>query len=542
MNAAHFSYPQDANLRMQPSPRPSRDATLDPLARRRCLLGLSAIFASTVIPANAADWKAQDDPFTLGVASGDPSADGFVIWTRLAPRPTEGGGMPDLPVAVDWTVAADQAHTRVLRRGRATADPRLGHAVHVEVDGLDPDRWYWYRFTAGGAASPIGRTRTSPAPGAPAARLRFAFASCQHYEHGLFGAYRHMAEDDIDLVVHLGDYIYEGSSAGRVLRRHETKEEPISLAQYRNRYACYRSDPHLRAAHRNFPWVVTWDDHEVENDYAADQSQNRDDPKWFLLRRAAAYQAYYEHLPLRRASLPRGPDMRLYRRLAFGDLATFHVLDNRQYRSDQPCGEGRRGGGNMVPNCTERFDPSATVWGSAQEAWLDEGLSNSRGRWNVLAQSLMMGQLTNRNAAGEPVHWTDGWDGYAAARARFLTRLAAAKVANPLTIGGDIHSFWANELRPDFDDPRSPVVMPEFVGTSISSRGISYESTMKVLSANPHVRFFDSRQRGYARCEVTPTRWQTVFRAMADVADEQSAIRPLASFVVESGRPDINRD
>ncbi len=512
------------------------------LARRRCMVRLSAILATALVPACAvADWHSADDPFTLGVASGDPTSDGFVLWTRLAPRPTDGGGMPDLPIAVDWTVSTDERQTRIVRRGRATADPRLGHSVHVEIEGLDPDRWYWYRFTAGGAASPVGRTRTAPAPGAPVPRLRFAFASCQHYEHGLFGAYRHMARDDLDLVLHLGDYIYEGSSAGRVPRRHETKEEPVDLIQYRNRYACYKSDPHLRAAHANFPWLVTWDDHEVENDYAADQSENRDDPAWFLQRRAAAYQAYYEHMPLRRASLPRGPDMLLYRRAAFGDLATFHVLDNRQYRSDQPCGEGRRGGGNMVANCTDRLDPSATLWGATQERWLEQGLAASRGRWNVLAQSLMMAQFTSRDASGHPVHWTDGWDGYAAARTRFLARVAAAKISNPLSIGGDIHSFWASELKVDFDDARAPVVMPEFVGTSITSRGRSYESTLKLLPANPHVRFFDSRQRGYARAEATPARLHMAFQGIADPLDDGSALRTVAAFVVEAGRPDLER-
>jgi alkaline phosphatase D len=528
-------------MRHRPAPIATSSRVIESLARRRCLLGLSAIFATTVAPARAAEWKTQDDPFTLGVASGEPAPDGFVIWTRLAPRPTLGGGMPDLPVAVEWTVATDEAHAQVVRRGRTTADPRLGHSVHVEVDGLEPGRWYWYRFAAGGASSPTGRTRTAVAAGAPLARLRFAFASCQHYEHGFYGAYRHMAEDDLDLVIHLGDYIYEGSGSRNVVRRHESMEEPVNLVQYRNRYACYKADPHLRAVHQRFPWLVTWDDHEVENDYAADQSENRDDPKWFLARRAAAYQAYYEHLPLRRASLPEGPDMRLYRRLSFGDLATFHMLDNRQYRSDPPCGEGRRGGGNVVADCAGRFDPAATMWGTAQERWLDDGLDQSRSRWNVLAQSLMMAQLTNRNTAGQPTHWTDGWDGYAAPRARFLSRLAAARTVNPVSIGGDIHSFWANELRPDFEDERSPVVMPEFVGTSISSRGFAYASTLKVLPANPHVRYFESRQRGYARCELSRDRWQTAFLGIDDAADVSSPIRTLASFMVEAGRPNVHR-
>lgn len=516
---------------------------LDFLARRRCLLRIAAIGAfGAFSPSLLANWKSVDDPFTLGVASGDPFPDGFVLWTRLAPRPLEGGGMPDARVPVEWSVATDESMRKVVRSGHVDADPRLAHSVHVEVNGLEPDRWYWYRFIAGGAASPIGRTRTAPASGAPASRLRFAFVSCQHYEHAPYGAYRHLAADDVDLVLHLGDYIYEGSSTGNVARRHESRDEPMTLRQYRNRYACYKSDPNLRAAHRQFPWIVTWDDHEVENDYAADQSENRDDPKWFLERRAAAYQAYYEHLPLRRTSLPRGSDLLLHRRLAFGDLATFHVLDNRQYRSDQACGQGRRGGGLMAEDCAARLDPAATIWGPAQEAWLDAGLDSSRSRWNVLAQSLMMAQMTRYSAAGKSVHWTDGWDGYAGARSRFLSRLAKARTSNPVSIGGDIHSFWANELKPDFDDPRSPVVAAEFICTSISTSGTSYPATLKALPANPHVKFFDSRPRGYTRCEVTPARWRTTFRALETASDVDSPMHSLASFVVEAGRSNVLAD
>ncbi|MBC7779023.1 MAG: alkaline phosphatase D family protein, partial [Proteobacteria bacterium] len=379
----------------------------------------------------------------------------------------------------------------------------------------------------------------APLPGAPTAALRFAFVSCQNYEQGFYAAYRHLAQDDLDLVVHLGDYIYETSSTGAVPRRHESPAETVSLSDYRNRFACYKSDPDLRRAHQHVPWIVTWDDHEVENDYAGDQSENRDDPKWFLERRANAYQAYYEHLPLRRASLPRGPDLQLYRRFAFGDLATFHVLDNRQYRSDQVCAEGRRGGGNLVEHCSARLNPAATIWGDAQERWLDAGLDASRARWNVLAQSLMMAQIKTRSPAGADVFWTDGWDGYAGARARFLARLALRRPSNPVSIGGDIHSFWANELKPEFDDERSPVVAAEFVGTSISSRGIPYQTTAKALPLNPHVKFFDSRLRGYVRCELSSARWRTVFRAVDQVEDPRSSMRTLATFVVEDGRSNV---
>jgi alkaline phosphatase D len=516
---------------------------LDSLARRRVLVRLSGLIAVTGLSApSLAQWRAADDPFTLGVASGDPAADGFVIWTRLAPRPTTGGGMPEQSVPVQWSVALDEQMTQVVRSGTISADPRLAHAVHVEVDGLAADRWYWYRFIAGGAASPVGRARTTPPPGAPLAALRFAYVSCQHYEQGQYAGYLGLAEEDLDLVLHLGDYIYENSSSGDVARRHESAKEPITLPEYRNRYGCYKSDSSLRLAHQRFTWAVTWDDHEVENDYAADQSENRDDPKWFLERRAAAYQAYYEHQPLRRSSLPSGPDLLLYRRLAFGDLATFHLTDNRQYRSDQVCGEGRRGGGNMVENCAARLDPALTMWGAAQERWLDSGLAASRTRWNVLAQSLMMAQLKNRSATGGDVHWTDGWDGYAHARSRFLSRLAEMKPSNPVSIGGDIHSFWANELKPDFDNERAPAVATEFVGTSMSSRGIPYASTLKALPLNPHIRFFDSRVRGYVRCEVTPARWRTAFRAVERASDPRSPMRTLAAFTVDSGRAQVLSD
>ncbi len=521
---------------------PADRRSLDSLARRRVLARLAGtgglIAAATFAAPACAQWKAVDDPFTLGVASGDPAPDGFVIWTRLAPQPL-GGGMPPQRVAVEWLIAEDEAMSRVVRRGSASAEPELGHSVHVEVEGLLPERWYWYRFIAGGAASPVGRARTAPAVGAPVAALRFAYVSCQNFEHGHYAGYLRLAEEELDLVVHLGDYIYENSSAAEMPRRHDTGKEPVTLAEYRDRHAWYKTDASLRLAHQRFTWAVTWDDHEVENDYAADQSENRDDPKWFLERRAAAYQAYYEHLPLRRASLPRGPDLLLYRRLAFGDLATFHLLDNRQYRSDQVCGEGRRGGGNVVEKCSARLDPALTMWGATQEQWLDDGLRASRARWNVLAQSLMMGQFRARNAAGNDVHWTDGWDGYAHARSRFLQRIAEIRVSNPVSIGGDIHSYWANELKPDFDDERSPVVATEFVGTSMSSRGTAYASTVKALPLNPHVKFFESRLRGYVRCEVTPARWRTAFRAVERATDPRSPVRTLAAFSVENGRPQL---
>ncbi len=515
----------------------------DPLTRRRVLAALAAscpLAAASRASAQPA-WQASDDPFTLGVASGDPSPDGFVLWTRLAPRPLEGGGMPTARVPVDWEIATDESMRSIVRRGRAWADPALAHSVHVEVEGLEADRWYWYRFEAGGTRSAIGRTRTAPAFDSPAPSLAFAFVSCQNYEHGQWAAFRHLAEDNLSLVIHLGDYIYEGSTLGDAARRHESPREPMTLAAYRNRHACYRMDASLRLAHQRLPWIVTWDDHEVENDYAADLSENRDDRGWFLARRAAAYQAYYEHMPLRRASLPRGPDLLLYRRLAWGDLATFHVLDNRQHRTDQPCGAGRRGGGNHVEECMDRNDPSASMWGESQERWLDAGLVSSRTRWNVLAQSLMMAQVRQRGPEGGDSHWTDGWDGLAGARRRFLARLAEARRRDVVSIAGDVHAHYAGELRPDFDDERSPSVATEFVCTSISSRGPSPATVARALPLNPHLRYGESRYRGYVRCDVSARRWLATMRGVERIQDPQSPVRDLASFVVEAGRAAVQR-
>ncbi|MEJ0069248.1 MAG: alkaline phosphatase D family protein [Pseudomonadota bacterium] len=474
-------------------------------------------------------------PFTLGVASGDPLPDGVVLWTRLAPEPLQGGGMPPLPVAVDWQVATDDRMRNIVQRGTETARPELGHAVHVEVAGLQPGRWYWYRFVAAGAESPIGRTRTAPAPDAPLDRLRFAFASCQHYGQGHFSAYHHMARQELDLVVFLGDYIYEVPSWAETVRP-EPKHEPITLAHYRDRYALYKSDPDLQAAHALFPWIVTWDDHEVSNDYADDQSQRRDDVAWFLRRRAAAYQAYYEHMPLRRDARPNAGHMQLYRRLRFGDLAEFNVVDDRQYRSHQPCAPAGRAGGNLMPDCAERHDPQRSMLGFAQERWLTDGLDRASVRWNVIAQQLLMAQFKSREY-NVPAFWTDAWDGYPTARGRLLNFLAARRPANPVVIGGDIHSHWVTDLKPDFDDPRAPTVATEFVGTSITSRGIAYARTHAALAENPHVKFFDSRKRGYVRCEVTPARWLTDLIAVDNVTQRDAPAATLASFVVENGRP-----
>jgi len=511
-------------------------------SRRRFLAGSASFAAAALLARHLRGGPAPalgGYPFTLGVASGDPAPDGFVLWTRLAPRPLEpGGGMPAAAVAVEWPLAENEGMPRIVRAGTATADPAWGHSVHVEVAGLAPDRWYWYRFMAGGEASPTGRSRTFPAAGAAPERLRFAFVSCQKYESGYYTAFEHLAREDVDLVVHLGDYIYEKGPGDNVVRPHNAPEV-FTVDDYRVRYALYKSDPALQAAHHAAPWIVTWDDHEVSNNYAGRlyEKPGRFTEAEFLARRAAAYQAYYEHMPLRRSALPHGPDMLLYRRLEFGRLASFHVLDTRQYRTDQPYGDG-----TQVPG-PDVLDPQGTMLGERQRRWLSAGLAGSAAGWNVIAQQVMMARLDT--APGPEVRTAmDKWGGYEFERRRILRELRDRRIRNPVVITGDIHSNWANELLADFDSSDAPPVGVEFVGTSISSGGDGGEGGKYVndrsFAENPFVKFFNN-ERGYVRCAVTPGAWHTDYCTVPYVTRRGAPLQVRASFRVESGRPGLLR-
>jgi len=496
--------------------------------RRRFLQSLGALAVSTR-PAFAAD------PFSLGVASGYPSPDGMVLWTRLM-------GVDPVALPLRWEVAADEAMKSIVLSGAATAEPAWAHSAHVEVRGLEPDRWYWYRFSSKDAQSPVGRTRTAPAPGALPERLRFAFGSCQQYEQGYYGAYRHVVADAPDLMVFLGDYIYE-SSWGRDHVRSHGALEPYTLEQYRARHALYRSDPDLQAAHAACPWVLTWDDHEVDNDYADDRPEDGMPREAFLERRAAAYRAYYEHMPLPARMRPEGPGMRLHTRVAWGGLAEFHVADTRQYRSWQACPRANRsGGGNTldIGQCAALADPRRSMLGRDQERWLESGLARSRGRWNVLAQATRMAQFDQKPGPGRRA-WTDGWDGYPAARKRLLEYLTSNRVLNPVVIGGDVHSFHVCELKADFDDLKSPVVASELVGTSITSQAWSQERVNRLLPDNPHILLADGRYRGYTRVDVGPKVFRADLRAVESVRQRETGCSTLASFVVEDGRPGPQR-
>jgi alkaline phosphatase D len=482
-------------------------------------------------------------PFTLGVASGEPTHNGFVLWTRLAPMPlaVDGLGGMSRPVSVTWEVASDEAMRNMVQTGTVETDNRFAHSVHVEVAGLEPGRPYWYRFTALGQQSPIGLAKTAPPPNARLDHMRFSFASCSNWEMGYFSAYRHMAQENPDLVIFLGDYIYEythtTAHADRLVRKHDGPAA-TDLASYRNRYALYRTDPDLQALHAAAPCLMTWDDHEVENDYANEWSAHMETrPEDFLRRRAAAYQAYYEHMPLRAQSIPRGSALRLYDRFRFGDLVSFSVLDGRQYRSKQPCEVPPFRGGHIAPDsCAERVDPNRTLLGAEQEKWLFGGFKQSDTAWNIVAQEQLVAQLRRRNRDGALGYWTDGWDGYPAARQRMLDAVCATKAANPVFIGGDIHSFWVTDLKADFGNPSSTAVATEFVGTSVTSDPPPFNVLLRLLPENPHVRYFESRHRGYVSVDLFRERMEARLQIISDRHDPRATISTLKRFVVESGK------
>jgi alkaline phosphatase D len=519
-------------------PTPPRRA----LTRREFIAGSASLAALALGGCNSAATRATRaqvpaEPFKLGIASGDPTPDGVVLWTRLAPSPRAvGAGMPPETFEVRWQVADDEAMTRIVRSGTALAEPRWGHSVHAEVGGLRPDRWYWYRFTCGGEVSAAGRTRTLPAVESSPDRLRFAVANCQKWEPGLYTAYEYLIREDPDIVLHLGDYIYEKDSETDQVRQHGHKEVK-TLDDYRTRYAIYKSDPALQAAHTIAPWFVTWDDHEVNNDYAGAISERPEvTPAEFLLRRAAAYQAYYENMPLRRTAMPSGPDLQLFRRFDYGRLARFHILDTRQYRTDQPAGP------RMQPLANIPNDPAATILGARQKEWLFDGLRDSPAAWNAIAQQVLMARIDLR-AGIDALADVDKWAGYEHERREVIRFLESARIRNPVVLTGDKHENWANELWNDFDSAEPRPVAVEFLGTSISSSGDGPDKPPyleELLRENPCVKYHND-ERGYLMCEVTPERWRTDFKTVEYVTRPGAPMNTRATFTINSGDPHLHR-
>ena len=550
------------------------------LEPRRDLLKLAVASAATLwLPRSA--WsqpKFTSNPFTLGVASGSPTHDSVVLWTRVLPQ----GNLVGLPqgnslspvqsflvpaignesVTVNWQVAHDDKFTRVVQSGQTLAVPELGYSVHAEVVGLEPDRWYFYRFIAGDATSPVGRTRTFPKPDAKVNKLRLAYASCQRWEHGYYSAYRHMRDENLDAVMFLGDYIYEYPGAANAVRVPSGTPSGgwvTTLDDYRQRYALHKGDADLQAMHAACPWLVTWDDHEVQNDYAGLQAGHSSavEPASsanFAARRAAAYQAFYEHMPVRTSVLTQalqglaaGAEMRIYNRVSYGQLATFYMLDARQYKDPQPCTkDGKLGSNTFDPaTCAEWPAPGRSMLGAAQEAWLSgefNQASKDANHWNVLGQQSLFGQ---RDFARGPAQlmWNDGWDGYPAARTRLTDSLRKNEVANAVLLGGDVHENWVGLVKADYAHVKSASVGVEFCGTSITSRS-NNAARAKVdewLGENPHFVFADNRAKGYGVCEFTPGKLTTTLRMVDDVTRKDAKIETLASFSVQAGRAVVER-
>jgi alkaline phosphatase D len=511
---------------------------------RRTLLKTGGSFAATVALAGLASARAfgqasfGSNPFTLGVASGDPTPQGFVLWTRLAPNPlVVGGGLPAEPFEVGYEVARDEDFRHIDRHGTAVALPDEAHSVRIELDELPPEREYWYRFKAGNDISPVGHTRTGPPGNSMVHAVTFAFVSCQHFANGYFTPYADVASaTDIEAVIHLGDYIYEGGAND--VRAHAPAKEIRTLDEYRIRHAQYKTDVHLQAAHAAHPWLVTWDDHEFKNNYAGLDLDPDVPIETVRARRAAAYRAYWEHMPLARARKPEGPDLQLYRRFHWGKLATFNVLDGRQYRSDQAlvCPPDQR---DLSGYCADDLNPARTMLGAEQRDWLLEDLATTKARWNILAQQTgftpfnRQTTLTTRNFSGNG----DSWDGYVAERQRILDWMVEQRTSNPVVLTGDTHQNWVRDVPPDFRSFDGEPVATELMCTSISTNGDQRPFSTRFADDpfNPHVLFRDNH-RGYVRCTLTPDQWLSEFRTVEKVEQPTSPASTLASFVIENGR------
>jgi alkaline phosphatase D len=541
------------------------------------MLGVGSAISASLIPAEAASAQQRfsRNPFTLGVASGDPSASGIVLWTRLAPDPSDPMALGPQMLPVGWRVATDDQMRRVVARGRARAMAELAHSVHVEVDGLRAGADYFYQFDIGGEQSPVGHFRTSPSRRETAKSLAFAIATCQDWPSGYFTPYRDMVNNDLDLVLHLGDYTYEYQigSGNRELPPEAFRAETVDLRTYRNRHALYKLDPDLQAAHAKFPFAVTWDDHEVANDYSGLAPEYDVPSPAFAAKRAAAYQAWYEHMPVRSAlgygsDRGRGSDsdndrrnnreddrereendredgrtgdvrnepneLRIYRRLNYGRLAEFTMLDTRQYRTDNPYGDGESDH-NLYPNVGEY-----TMLGTQQERWVARGFAKSRSQWNIVGQGLLMAELRHPPYDTQDRYWNDAWDGYPAARQRLLSDVVNSGVRNPVFFAGDWHSTFANDLKLNFKDSAAPTIASEFVTPAITTGGDGtpygpYYGPM--VPFNPHIKYFEGDRRGYMLATVTSEQMKIDLRFVTSVENQNGTGYLEKTFIVENGRP-----
>ncbi|WP_030209455.1 alkaline phosphatase [Streptomyces sp. NRRL S-87] len=524
-------------------------AALAPLA------GTAALGTATARAAEAAP------AFLHGVASGDPLPDGVLLWTRVTPTPdaAPGSGLgPDTDVS--WEVAEDRGFTSVVSSGTATASAASDHTVKADVRGLRPATAYWFRFSAGGTVSPVGRTRTAPAHDERASGVRFGVVSCANWEAGYFSAYRHLAaRTDLDAVLHLGDYIYEYASGGYpeakyVVREHEPKHEITSLADYRTRHGKYKTDQDLQALHAAHPVVAIWDDHEFANDAWSGGAENHTpgtEGDW-AARVAAAKQAYFEWMPVRPSIAGT-----TYRRLRFGSLADLHLLDLRSFRSEQV----KVGSGKVD-------DPERTITGRAQLDWLKSGLAASDATWKLVGTSVMISpvafgslpahllepltELLGLPGGGLAVN-VDQWDGYTDDRKELLNHLTQRNITNTVFLTGDIHMAWANDVPVTAATyPLSKSAATEFVVTSVTSDNIdemlhvapqtlSLAAAAAVKLANRHVKWVDMDSHGYGVLDITAQQSQMDYYVLSDKRRQDATSSWTRSYRTLTGTQKVER-
>ncbi|MFE3657015.1 alkaline phosphatase D family protein [Streptomyces sp. NPDC059165] len=521
----------------------------------------TAAAAPTLAAAPSAVAAEQAPAFLHGIASGDPLPDGVLLWTRITPVPDAVPGSGKGPeTEVTWEVAEDRGFSNVVARGRTTASAASDHTVKVDVRGLRHGTTYYYRFGAGEALSPVGRTRTAPAADAAPSSVRFGVVSCANWESGYFSAYRHLAaRPDLDAVLHLGDYIYEYQTGGYpepkyVVRQHEPKHEIVSLADYRVRHATYKTDTDLQTLHATHPVIAIWDDHEFANDAWSGGAENHTPGTEgdYAERAAAARQAYFEWMPVRAST-----EGTVYRRLRFGKLADLHLLDLRSFRSEQV----KVGSGKVD-------DPERTITGRTQLDWLKSGLASSDAAWKLVGTSVMispvafgalparllgpLAELLGLPKEGLAIN-VDQWDGYTDDRKELLKHLTDRGIKNTVFLTGDIHMAWANDVPVTAATyPLSRSAATEFVVTSVTSDNIddmlhvapgtlSLVAATAIKAANRHVKWLDMDSHGYGVLDVTSQRSQMDYYTLSDKTRRDATASWARSYRTLNGTQKVER-
>lgn len=507
--------------------------------RRQVVLGACAGLGVFGLPSYVRRATAQVasgfNPFVFSVASGDPTPDAVVIWTRLARAADDPTPIAESPVEVEWVVTADEGMAQIVQKGVATAVPEFGHSVHVDVQGLASDRPYWYMFRVGSKESPVGRTRTLPTPTASLASFRFNVVTCQHWEQGYFDAYDGMKDDDAAFVLHLGDYIYDVRRGG--VRLHETKKQPVTLTEFRARHALYKTDAALRRAHEAMPFIAVLDNHDALEFNTDDAGE--------LRRRAAAYQAWYEFIPSRMAVNRMSPMMPIAREFNVGSLMRLIIPDTRQFRtSHEVCLEESDPDfafGVYKRACATIEAPERSMLGRPQEIWLEDRLKTSTAKWNAIGTTVMMTPFDMEHH-GEIYRYLASWDGYPANRTRILGWIERYRVANPISLSGDIHSVLVSTIVRRVGDAPESGHVTEFVGTSVSALWPEplAKPMQEALPKNPHLAYYNPTKRGYMRCTVTEKKWTTDMRAITFTNKPGGTTDLDRSFVVESGKVGVN--